>query len=65
MKKYLLIVVLIAVLAFVYFYYLPPVKYWFNHPTNFAECKEATRGFIIKTKPAQCEFSGQNYVEVE
>lgn len=46
-----------------YFYRLPPIKYWTKNPTNFEECKEATRGFIVKTLPAQCEFRGQNFVD--
>lgn len=63
--KIILIVVIVAIVGAVglYFYRLPPIKYWAKNPTNFEECKEATRGFIIKTLPAQCEFRGQNFVD--
>ena len=64
-KKIILIIVSLILLAGIgfYFYGLPPIKYWTKNPTNFEECKEATRGFIIKTLPAQCEFRGQNFVD--
>ena len=64
-KKIILILVLLILLAGIgfYFYRLPPLKYWTKNPTNFEECKEATRGFIITTLPAQCEFRGQNFVD--
>ena len=64
-KKIILIIVSLVLVAGVgfYFYGLPPIKYWTKNPTNFEECKEATRGFIIKTLPAQCEFRGQNFVD--
>ena len=65
LKKIILILVSLILLAGIgfYFYGLPPIKYWTKNPTNFEECKEATRGFIIKTLPAQCEFRGQNFVD--
>src|SRR3989344_2656384 len=61
----ILISVIVAIVGAVvlYFYRLPPIKYWTQNPTNFEECKEATRGVIIKTLPAQCEFRGQNFVD--
>lgn len=65
LKIIILILVLLILLAGIglYFYGLPPIKYWTKNPTNFEECKEASRGFIIKTLPAQCEFRGQNFVD--
>ena len=55
-------VLVLAAGAGFYFYRLPPIKYWTKNPTNFEECQEATRGIIIKTLPAQCEFRGQVFV---
>ncbi|OGG48509.1 hypothetical protein A2678_03360 [Candidatus Kaiserbacteria bacterium RIFCSPHIGHO2_01_FULL_53_31] len=64
-RKIILIIVSLILLAGIgfYFYGLPPIRYWTKTPTNFEECKGATRGFIIKTLPAQCEFRGQNFVD--
>ncbi|MDO8558812.1 MAG: hypothetical protein Q7R84_00565 [bacterium] len=53
---------LIALASFLYFK-LPPVKYWDRQPQNFTECAEASRGFIIKTLPVQCEFRGQRFFD--
>ena len=53
---------LIASASFLYFK-LPPIKYWNKQPTNFTECVEVSRGSIIKTLPAQCEFRGQRFAD--
>ncbi len=56
--------IVIAAIAF-YFIKIPPVKYWFGNPSNFEECKEATGGFILKTKPAKCLWDGVFFTEGE
>lgn len=47
----------------IYFFYLPPAKYWYQNPRNFEECKEANRGAIIKTLPAKCQWGEGIFVE--
>lgn len=69
-QKIISSVVLLVLIVGVGFYFHifypsppPPIKYWTKNPTNFEECKEAARGLILKTLPAQCEFRGQNFVD--
>ncbi len=64
-KITILIIALLTLIAGIdfFFYPIPSIKYWTKNPTNFVECVEATRGFIIQTLPAQCEFRGENFVD--
>jgi hypothetical protein len=64
MKKFVgILIVGISLLLLFYRFYLPPIKYWFTSPANFEECKEYSRGLIVLTKPAQCEYGGNTFID--
>ncbi len=64
-SKFVTIVIVavpIAAAAYIALYapFLPPVKYWFEAPKDFAECVKA-RGEVFFSMPPKCRFHGREF----
>ncbi len=64
-SKFVTIVIVavpIAAAAYIALYapFLPPVKYWFEAPKDFAECVKA-RGEVFFSMPPKCRFHGWEF----
>jgi hypothetical protein len=64
MKKIYTILILLGIVlvGVLFYFFVPPLKYWTTNPTNFEECKEAG-GKVWHTKNYWCNFRGQKFDE--